>query len=802
MLQDLGYALRLIRTNPWFSAAIVLTLAFGIGVNTTVFTLVNAVLFKPLPFVGGERLVTLQNTNPERPGDQRSLFYADFREYRTHQQSFEYLEGFRFSGASISEKGNPPQSFPAGRVTAGMFRMLHIAPVLGRDFTPADEKAGAEPVVILGYGIWSDRYGKDPAVIGRVVRLNEKPTTIIGVMPEGFRFPNNQDMWIPLVADAELEKRQNAPIMGIGILKEDSSIAQATAELSIIANRLAREFPATNKDLGILVRTFHQTFNGGPIRLVFLLMLGAVAFVLLIACANVANMMLSRAVGRTREVSIRAALGASRWRIIRQLLVESVLLSMIGGLLGLGLSTFGVRAFSDAVSDVGKPYWITFTMDFTVFAYFAAISVVAGLMFGLAPAWHTSKVDLNHALKDGTRSSGSRRGGYLSSALVVFQFTLALVLLTGAGLMMRSFLAAQASNDGIRSHQILTGRINLGRERYGKPEQRQQFYDRLIPALRALPGVTMASAASAIPGAGFDGWRFEIEGQASVDPRQLPAAAGVIATPGYFQTLGAGVLQGREFDDTDGGAGKEVAIVGERMALRYFAGQNPIGKRIRYYIDNQPKPWMTIVGLVRDFRQSSPGDSREDPLIVIPLRQDPLSSMVLVLRTASQPQTLNTAMRAEVQKLDEDLPVVRPMSMAEQFERQRWHLRVFGSLFAAFAGIALVMAAVGIYGVVAHATMRRTQEIGVRMAMGAEMGDVIRLVMKRGLIQLGLGLVFGLSIAFAVTRLMRQIILVSPTDPLTFGVVTFVLTAAGVAACWLPARRAAVMDPVKALRYE
>lgn len=802
MLQDLGYAIRLIRTNPWFSAAIVLTLAFGIGVNTTVFTLVNAVLFKPLPFVGGERLVTLQNTNPERPDDQRGMFYADFREYRTHQQSFEHLEGLRFSGASISEKGNPPQSFPAARVTAGLFGMLHVAPVVGRDFTAADEKAGAEPVAILAYGVWSDRYGKDPAVIGRVVRLNEKPTTIIGVMPEDFRFPNNQDVWMPLVPDADLEKRASAPIMGIGILKKESSIAQATAELSVIANRLAREFPATNKDLGILVRTFHQTFNGGPIRLVFLLMLGAVAFVLLIACANVANMMLSRAVGRTREVSIRTALGASRWRIVRQLLVESVLLSIIGGLLGLGLSTFGVRAFSNAVSDVGKPYWIIFTMDFTVFAYFAAISVIAGLIFGLAPAWHTSKVDLNHALKDGVRTSGSRQGGYLSSALVVFQFTLALVLLTGAGLMMRSFLAAQAWSDGIRSGQILTGRINLGRERYGKPEQRQQFYQRLIPALRALPGVTMASAASALPGSGFDGWQFEIEGQAAADPRRLPAAAGMIATPGYFQTLGTGVLQGREFHATDGDSGKEAAIVSERMVTRHFAGQSPVGRRIRYYVDNQPKPWMTIVGVVRDMRQGNQGDSREDPLIVIPHLQNPVSGMVLVLHTTSQPEAQSSALRAEVQKIDEDLPVVRPMTLTQQFERQRWHLVVFGTLFGAFAAIALTMAAVGIYGVMAHATMRRTQEIGVRMAMGAGIGDVIRLVMRRGLVQLGLGLVFGLSIAFGVTRFMRQIILVSPSDPLTFGVVTFVLTAAGVVACWLPARRAAVMDPVKALRYE
>lgn len=802
MLQDLGYAIRLIRANPWFSAAIVLTLAFGIGVNTTVFTLVNAVLYKPLPFEGGERLVTVYNQNLANGRERQQMFYADFREFQANQKSFQSLEGLQYLSAALSEKGNPPQGFQGGRITAGMFRMLRIAPVAGRDFTDEDGKPGAERVAIIGYGVWKERYGKDPGVIGRVVRLNEQPATIVGVMPEGFKFPANEEVWFPLVPDAELEKRQSAPILGIGILKPGTSIAEATADLAVVTARLAREFPATNKDLGIRVSTFHQTFNGGSIRLVFLLLMGAVAFVLLIACANVANMMLSRAVGRTREVSIRAALGASRWRIVRQLLVESLLLSVIGGLLGLALSVWGVKAFATAVENVGKPYWITFSMDLTVFAYFGAVCVCSGMMFGLAPALQASNADLNHALKDGSRTVGSLRGGYLSSILVVFQFTLALVLLTGAGLMMRSFLAAQDWSDGIRADEVLAGRIQLGRARYAKPEDRQQFYERIMPALRTAPGVVTASAVSEIPVSGFDPWRFEVEGQPNADPAKLPVAGGLTVMPQYFDALGIGILAGRDFDSMDGAPGKEAAIVSQQMVNRYFQGQSPIGKRLRSYENGRAQPWMTIVGVVRDIRQAGPVNSTQDVLLFVPHRQHPVGGMYLVLRSGPRPESMASVIRTAVQSLDEELPVLRVQTLRAQFERQSWHLRVFGALFLIFAVIALVLAAVGIYGVMAHATVRRTQEIGLRMALGAGMADVLRLVLQRGLIQLGLGLALGLGAAVAVTRLMRELILVSPTDPLTFGIVTVALTAAGLLACWLPARRAAAMDPVKALRYE
>ncbi|MBL8220644.1 MAG: ABC transporter permease, partial [Bryobacterales bacterium] len=496
---DLRFAVRMIRTNPWFSAAIVATLALGIGVNTTVFTLVNAVLHKPLPFPGGERLVMVFADNISRGRDRMPMSWADYRDYQQGAGAFERLEAFRFTRAGISEKGNPPEQLQGAIITTGMFDMLQVKPVAGRGFVASDGKAGAERVALIGYGVWKDRYGKAADVIGRTVRLEEKPTVIIGVMPEGFKFPSNQDLWLPAAPEAEWEKRDRRDFQLIGMLKPGRSLTDAQADLTIVAKRLEQQFPASHKDHGIRVNTFHQAMNGGPIRLVFLLMLGAVGFVLLIACANVANMLLSRSVARAREMSIRAAMGASRWQIIRQLLTESVLLSFVGGAIGLALSYWGVEAFSKAVENVGKPYWIDFSMDYLVFCYFAAVSIFAGVLFGIAPAWQSSKVDLNTSLKDGTRTSGGLRAGYLSGALVVVQFTLAVVLLSGAGLMMRSFVNAQQINPNVPGDKILSAILNLPRSRYGKPEERQQFFEQLLPRLGALPGAQSVSMVSNPP---------------------------------------------------------------------------------------------------------------------------------------------------------------------------------------------------------------------------------------------------------------------------------------------------------------
>jgi putative ABC transport system permease protein len=798
----------MIRAHRWFSAAVILTLALGIGINTTVFTLVNAVLFKPVPIPGGERIVTIANQNPTKP-ERRSrsgVSWPDYLEYKAQSRSFEGVEAMNRDQGIISEPGNPPERFNMARVTTGLFTLIRIPPAAGRGFTADDGRAGAAEVVLLGHGVWQNRYGGNPDVIGRAVRVNGKPATIIGVMPEGFKFPNNEDFWMPLVPDAGMEKRDNRSLQLFALLNPGTTVAEANADLNVIAGRIAAEFPDTNKDLGALVRTFHETYNGDQIKIVFLMMLGAVGFVLLIACANVANMMLSRAIARAREIAVRAAMGATRWQIIRQLLVECVLLSSLGGLLGLGLSALGVHAFDLASRDVGKPYWVIFEMDWRAFAYFAALSILSGIVFGLVPALRASRVDLNTAMKDGTPGGGSHRNR-LTGALVVFQFALTVVLLAGAGLMIRSFFAAQALNPSVRAQSIFTARIQLPEgkgDRYEQPETRRQFYDQLLPDLRALPGVTEVAASSHFPGLGATHRDIEIEGRPNPDPKQPPRASMVIQTPNYLAAVGMPILQGRGFNETDGDIGKEAVVVSRAFATQHWPGGSAIGQRFRRLEKDKEPVWLTVIGVCADLVQQ-PNEKDSPPVVHVPYRQEPWGWMGVLLRTSSDPAALASPVRAAVQKIDPDLPLFEVRTLTAALDKSRWFLSVFGTMFAVFALAALLMASVGIYAVVAQTTARRTREIGIRMALGATATNIARLVLSRGLIQLGLGLVLGLGGALAATRLLDGIgflIGVSAHDPIVFIGITGLLIAIGIAACWLPARKAAKIEPTEALRTE
>jgi len=802
--QDFRFAFRMIWKKPWFSAAIVLTLALGMGINTTVFSLVNAVLFKPLPFDGGERLVMVWASNPSANQYKLPVSYADFSDFRQGVASFEHLEAFLTQSITIGENGNPPESYNGAAVSAGMFPMLHTQPILGRGMQLADEKPGAEQIVLISYGVWKDRYGKDPNVIGRAVRVNEKPGVIAGVMPDGFRFPNNEDIWTAIVQGAATEDRSKRDYGMIGMLKEGTSISVAQADFGVIAKRLEKEHPETNKNQGINIQTFQQAMNGGPVRLMFLLMMGAVGFVLLIACANVANMLLSRTVERTNEVSIRTALGASRWRVVRQLLLESILLAVMGGTLGLALAAFGIHAFGKATENVGKPYWIDFSMNYVVFGYFAAITVLSGIVFGIAPALSASRVNLNQTLKDGGRGLAGARGGYLSGTLVVFQFILAVALLSGAGLMIRSFLAANSEFANINGEQVLTTRLSLPESRYPKEIKRQQFFEKLLPRVTSIPGVRVASLVSNPPGAGGDGWRFEIEGKLIADEQSRPAATGIVASSGYFPLLGLNLLRGRDFDDSDGMPGKETVIVSKTFAARFFPNQDLIGKHIRLYsAEKKARPWMTIIAVSPDLRQLNPQQQSPGPLILLPYPFESSATMFVLLRTQVAPSTVTASVRSEVQQMDQDLPLFDTMTLAAFFDRSHWYLTVFGTLFLIFAMVALGMAAVGLYAVMAQGVSRRTREIGVRIALGADLRAIVRLVLGRGIIQLALGLVLGLAAALAVCRLMAGFLyMVSPSDPATFASVALSLVTIGLTATWLPARRAARLDPVKALRDE
>lgn len=806
MLKDLRFALRMLRNQRWFSSAVIVTIALGIGINTTVFTLVNAVLFKPVPIPSGERLVTVAHQNLKSPDRHPRVSWPDYLEFKAENNTFEALEAIYRSGAVISDTDHPAERFGMAKVSPGLFTMISTPPIIGRTFGPADGEPGAEMVILLGHKAWQSRYAGSPDVINQAVRLNGDSATIIGVMPEGFRFPNNEDLWTPLGPQESIERRDRQGLELFGLLSPGTSILEANHDLGVIAGRLAAEFPASNEDLGAIVRTFHDTYNDGEIRIIFLTMLGAVGFVLLIACANVANMLLGRAVGRGREIALRAALGATRWQIMRQLLIESILLSVIGGLIGLGLSALGVHAFDLATRDVGKPYWIIFEMNWVALAYFATLSVFSGIIFGFVPALRASRVDLNSAIKDGTPGGGSQRSR-LTGALVVLQFALTVVLLAGAGVMMRSFFEAQKVNAFVEPSSLLTARLQLETEegkRYHEETARHQFFDELRPKISALPGVTDVAFTSALPTQGSSGRGFEIDGRPNPESAEPPRAGLVVSSPNYLSTIGLPILTGRGFNSVDGEVGQEVVIVSRTFAAKFWPGDSPLGQRIRFLNNDDPGPWLNIIGMSADIEQDL-NDADARPIVHIPYRQDPRGWMGILVRTTSDPARLGAPLRSAVQSLNQDLPLFEVRTMHEVIADQTWFLNVFGTLFGAFALIGLLMASVGIYGVIAQTTARRTREIGVRMALGATSGNIARLVLTRGITQLALGLILGLGGAFAATRLLDSVgflIGISPHDPMVFIGITLLLLTIGLLASWLPARRASRISPTEALHTE
>ncbi|HEY2400155.1 MAG TPA: ABC transporter permease [Steroidobacteraceae bacterium] len=800
MANDLRFALRMVLTHRWFSAAVVVTLALGIGANTMVFTLVNAVLLRPPAVPGGERLVAITYSNLSHGDRGIRLSWPDFRAYRDGASSLESIQTGSSDDGVLSDRGHSLQTYNLEVATPGIFAMLHIRPVLGRGFVASDGDAGAAPVVVLGYGVWKQRYNSSAGVIGQTVRVNGKPATIIGVMPAGFKFPVHTDLWMPIAPSADLENRDHHGYETWAMLKPGVRIAQAASELNGIAGRLATQYPHTNKDLTLNVETFNQRYNGGPVRVLFLLMLASVGFVLLIACADVANMMLSRGLVRQREMSIRAALGASRWRVIRQLLMESVLLSIFGGILGLGLAALGVHGFDLGTQDVGKPYWIDFRMDYSVFGYFAILCIASGVLFGIVPALRSSKFDLNEVLKDGARSVGRHRGGRLSAVLIVLQFALTLVLLTGAGVFVHQLLQALTANRFVPGDKLLSARVELPDDRYKDIAARQRFYDQLLPRLQAIPGVSNAAIVSNLPGLGAAHRDIEIE-HAFISPGSArPQASLIVESPGYLDTIDLPLLLGRDFNASDGTAGHKAAIVTLQCARHFWPGQTAIGKRFRFYDDkNIPGDWITVVGVAGDMTQEL-NEKKPNPLLFVPFQQEGWDGMELLVESNIN---VNAALRPTVASLDPDLPLRDVSNLSDEIAHQEWFIQLLTIVFLSFAFIALIMASVGLYAVIAHATASRTQEIGVRMALGASARNILLLVMRRGLWQIAAGLGVGLAAAFPVTRIMSSLpIGVSPSNPDVFLVVAALLASVGLFACWLPARRAAALDPVKAIRYE
>jgi putative ABC transport system permease protein len=799
-LSDVRLSVRTLLKSPGFTAVAVAMLALGIGVNATVFTVTNAILFKGFPLVhGNDSLVYITPTTSNC-----CVSYPDFLDWRAQAKSFDGMAIVHGIGKILRDETAAADRIDVTEVSANTFQLLGQKPFLGRDFAPADESPGSPAVAILNYNFWQSRYGKNPAIVGRKVLLNDTPATIVGVMPQGFTFPQKLELWVPLVATPEVMMRENRNTwMAIGRLANGATFASAQKEMEVIGKRLAIAYPLTNQDVAPLVQTFTEFFIGRDAAILYESLWGAVGFVLLIACANLANLMLARALGQSREISVRIALGSGRWRIIRHLLMESLLLSGLGGMIGWWIAKWGVRAYALALAHKSSWLIIDYTMDQRVLGYLIAISIATGLLFGISPALRLSRLDVNAMLKDGGRSvSGGARARHLSSLLVTVEMALAVVLLAGAGVMIRSFLKVHLANMGANTSNVLAVSVNPTASRYPQPAMRIAYFDRLQTRLQSIPGVQSVAMATGLPAQGARHQPYEVESNPSVDPHRRPKMAVLSVSPGYFGTLGAAVVSGRDFTSFDGPSSAPVAIVNQRFAEQFWAGANPLGRRLRLFDGAAAPEWRTVIGVASNIIQEDQTRQKFGPLVYLASRQEQPENIWVLARTSVPPGNFASTFRHEIQAMDADTWLFGLGPLEERLEVYS-DTRFYGFLFLVLAAIALLLASAGLYAVIAHSVSRRTQEIGIRMAIGATSRDIRRLVFTEGMLPVGLGLVIGLAVSFAVNPLLKsQLTDISPSDPVTLAVTSAVLVVAALLGCLIPSRRAMRVDPVDALRHE
>ena len=811
LIRDLRYAGRLFVKDRWFTLMAVAVLALGIGANNTVFTIVNAVILRSLPVPQPDQIVFVGTRDVQ--GRNLGVSLRDFEDWEEAARTLSGVS-FVFNGTfNVGEEGIVPEQYPGCYVSANLFRTLGVAPVLGRDFVAGEDTPGADRVVLISHSVWQQRYGGDPSVLGRTIRLTARPATIIGVMPEGMKFPFNADVWLPIGNMPEAftgAPRQARGYFAVGRLADGVTVEQARAELQSIGAQLARQYPETNKDLWPHADPFIERILGPEIPLLFWSLMGAVGFVLLIACSNVANLLLARSARRSGEMSVRVAVGASRWQIVRQLLVESILLAFVAGAVGLVLSIVGIRWFGAEAQNVGIPYWMVFTMDWRTFAFLLAVCVATGVVFGLAPALHASKTNVHEMLKEGGRTgAGGIRARRWTAGLVVVQLALTLVLLAGGGLMLRSFLTLYRMDIGIDTSRLVTTGMIIPANKYPGPEDQTRFLQAIDDHFASVAGIEAASTASSIPFGGGTVRQLEVDGRTAAPDDRRPEVTMLSVGTRYFETIGVSLVRGRAFTNADGEPGRQSVIINQRLAELYFEGRDPVGRLLRLSVDvsgAEPAEWLTVVGLVPNVRQRNNNQEREpDAVAYVPHRQNVgmARSAVVLARTRTDPAQATRILREAVMAVDPDQALSNPRTMDETLAQQRWLLRVFTTMFAVFAGIALVLAAVGLYAVTAYAVTQHTRDIGVRMVLGAQPGQVVWMFLRRSLLQLGIGLTVGLAAAFGVGRLLQSFLVqTSAHDPVTLVAIVLVLSVVAVAACVGPARRATRLDPLVALRHD
>jgi putative ABC transport system permease protein len=791
------------RSASQFSKAVI-TLALGIGANTAIFSVVNTVLLQPLPFKESDRLVIVWEEGTAQGFPRNSVSASNYIDWRDQNQVFEGMSILGRMNFNLTGVGEP-ERIDGRRVSANLFDLLGVQPRLGRAFLPEEDQPGSNRVVVLSHGLWQRRFGSNANIIGQPLTLNGQSFTVVGVMPPHFQFPSPQDeLWVPIAfTSQEAANRGNNSYEVIARIKPGVILEQAQAEMNTIAARLKQQYPDVVKSNGSVVIPLREHLVG-DIKPALLVLLGAVGFVLLIACANVANLLLARAAVRQKEVAVRIALGASRLRLIRQFLIESVLLAALGGVGGLLLALWGVsllKAFiPENISQVQS-----ITVDAKVLVFTLLVSLMTGLIFGLAPAMQSSRVNLNETLKEGGRDSASgSHGNRIRGLLVIAEVAVSLVLLIGAGLLINSFLRLLNVDSGFRADNLLTINVVLPELKYPDQARRTAFYSDLLSRIEALPGVQSAAVTNYIPlTLQGDTFGISIEGRPDPGPAERPDVVTRVISPKYFSTMGIELLQGREFGEEDRADSPRVAVISETMARRLWPGEDPVGKRIKPGPPDSPVPWRTIIGVVKDVRQFELNADPKLQMYYCYVQPAFFVPSYLVVKTDVEPVSLAAAVRGAVWEIDKDQPVsnIRTMKevLSESIARQRFSMLLLGI----FAAVALALAAVGIYGVMSYSAAQHTREIGIRMALGAQSRDVLKLAIGQGMKLALAGVAVGLIGAFALTRLIESLLFgVSTTDPATFALVTFLLIAVALSACYIPARRATKVDPMIALRYE